>query len=155
MKAKLYKLTINKFYYYGSTTQSLRQRFNEHKSWNKWKIEDWTNATIELIEEFECNNRREREQREDIVLKQHLKNSNCLNTRRAFVTKEERKIISKASSENWRNNNTNKTRNYSINRNKTYVTCNSCKCQITLPNLARHNKSNKHKNSAEVTLPTI
>ena len=138
MKVSLYRLTIGDFFYIGSTSQSLRQRFNEHKSWNKWKIEDWSNATIELIEEFECDTKRQKEEREDYYIKININDTNCLNVRRAYINDDERKEINKKIGKEWCLKNEDKLKEYTTNRNKTKVKCDKCECNISLPNIQRH-----------------
>ena len=147
MKVILYKLSLCEKFYYGTTTQKLKQRFNEHKSWNKWKL-DWTNAKIEIIKEFECNNKREREQEEDIVLREFLGTENCLNTRRSFVTPEEKKEKGKIAMKNWHNKNIEHIKEYSKQRKQKKRKCEKCNIEISNPNFARHKKNCK------VNIPT-
>jgi predicted GIY-YIG superfamily endonuclease len=140
MKVKLYKLMVGGKFYYGTTTQELRQRFNEHKSWNRWKIDDWTSSTIELIEEFECESKRERDKKEDDILKEWIGNPLCLNERRAFISIEESKVKSREIHKIWRESNKDRVETYTHNRNRTCVKCDTCNSIITLPNMSRHKK---------------
>jgi len=139
MKVILYKISLCGKFYYGTTSQKLKQRFNEHKSWNKWKL-DWTYAKIEIIKEFECNTKREREEEEDKVLREFLGTENCLNTRRSYVTPEEQKEKGKIATKKWCNENIEHIKNYSKERNQKKKNCEKCNIEISNPNIARHRK---------------
>lgn len=141
MKVSLYKLSFGcGRFYYGTTTQSLRQRYNEHKSFNRWKIEDWVSSKIELLEEFECESKRERERREDLVLKEYIGNPLCLNLRRAFVTKEESREVNKKVCKKYNEEHKDELREKAKIRNAKRSKCDKCGVEVSNPNLSRHTK---------------
>jgi len=83
--SKIYKLintTTNKVYY-GSTTQDLKTRLREHRSkrnrinreTSKLLFNDNGNVIIELVEEVECNNKKELFDRERF----YIENNECVN----------------------------------------------------------------------------
>lgn len=83
--SKIYKLintTTNKVYY-GSTTQSLKTRLREHKCRRNYEKRETSkllfnendNVVIELVEEVECNNKKELHDRERF----YIENNECVN----------------------------------------------------------------------------
>ena len=116
MTHKIYILTVGKFYYYGSTIGSLKDRLSIHKNdsklmisskklYNKCKENDWK-VKISLVREF--NDDVDIKGLEDEYVKHHLKKEFCLNTNRVRLTAEERKENSKQKHLKW----------YALNRNK-------------------------------------
>ena len=93
-KGKIYKIidNTNDKIYIGSTTQDLKARLRGHKSECKKKdissklILKNNNFRIELIEDYPCNTKRELEIREQYYLDTMV----CVNTKRAYMTKEDR-----------------------------------------------------------------
>ena len=98
---KIYKLQCSDGYYYiGSTIQTLKARFTLHKrkahqegSVNNKKFSHinelgWDNVEILLIEDYPCENKRDLEKKEQEFI--NLNDLLCLNTQKAFQTKEER-----------------------------------------------------------------
>jgi hypothetical protein len=98
---KIYKLQCSDGYYYiGSTIQTLKERLILHK--RKAKQEGsvknkkfshinqlgWDNVEILLLQDYTCQNKRELEKKEQEFI--NLNDVLCLNTQRAFQTKEER-----------------------------------------------------------------
>lgn len=79
--AKIYKIVSSNRddCYIGSTTQEIQRRFVMHKHQHNpclsRKIIEAGDASIELIEEFPCNNRNELERREGF----HIRNNKCIN----------------------------------------------------------------------------
>lgn len=78
------------FIYIGSTTQPLHKRFHEHKNSKRYytskEIIQYTDAYIELIENYPCNSKKELNRREG----QHIRNTeNCVNKQLAGRTKKE------------------------------------------------------------------
>ena len=92
-------------YYIGSTTQLLCKRFSDHKQDYKaylngtyhfvtsFKILELGDAYIELLEEYECENRNQLEKREGEFIREHK--NNCVNRNIAGRTKKEYKIDNK------------------------------------------------------------
>ena len=102
-KGKIYKLidNTNENIYYGSTIQTLKERLRGHNKDLKYFIlkrekSFWCQSNkilmnndykIELIEDYPCNNKKELNRREDYF----IQNFNCINTRSAYNTPEQRK----------------------------------------------------------------
>ena len=100
-------------YYIGSTTQILCKRFSDHNVKYKlylnakhhfvtsFKILELGDAYIELLEEYECDNKTQLEKREGELIREHK--DNCVNkriegrTKKQYTadTKDERKIYKK------------------------------------------------------------
>ena len=86
---KIYKLVCNDGYYYiGSTTQELNNRLYNHKTQSKSgpnKIYSyinsigWDNVIIELIENYNCQSKKELVDREKYYLTKSKKDDLCLN----------------------------------------------------------------------------
>ena len=86
-------------YYIGSTTQLLCKRFSDHKVKYKlyldkkhhfvtsFKILELGDAYIELIEEYECDNKTQLEKREGEFIREHK--NDCVNKRIEGRTKKE------------------------------------------------------------------
>lgn len=89
--SKIYKLwsPSNNLVYYGSTVQTLEQRFREHKSRYKHYIEDnnycayvtsfeimkYMDCKMELLEECPCDNKQQLLKKEA----EYIKNNECVN----------------------------------------------------------------------------
>ena len=104
-RGKIYSMTgIDGHYYIGSTTTSLTDRFRHHKEYSKThdtrvyeycKRVGWKNITIELLEDYPCDSPQELHEREEYHLAPMREDPLCLNTNRAHLTVEERKMIGK------------------------------------------------------------
>jgi hypothetical protein len=99
--SKIYKLQSNDGYYYiGSTILDLNIRLSTHKTSSKhrdYKVykhfeNKWDTVEIILIETYKCNSYTELRIREDEYIKKEIINPYCLNTIRAYNTKEDRKL---------------------------------------------------------------
>ena len=109
-KGKIYKIvnTENNNIYYGSTTQPLHKRLNEHRRqkhnscMSKNLCVDLHNCSIVLVENFECNTREELLMRERF----HIENNVCVNKYSPIKTKEEHKLYKKK----WNDKNIDKRR---------------------------------------------
>ena len=89
-RSKIYRLLCNDGnYYIGGTIEELNVRFNKHKSLSKNinlnkiyiycnKI-GWDNITIELIENYPCDSKKELNKRTDYHINQNENNELCLN----------------------------------------------------------------------------
>lgn len=102
--SKIYKIysPSKNLIYYGSTTQTLSQRFNEHISRHKkynidnnycayvssFLILDCEDYKIELVEEYACNNKQQLLKKEA----EYIKNNECINKEVPLRTKREWKI---------------------------------------------------------------
>lgn len=92
-KGKIYKIhcNITGEDYYGSTTQRLSQRINEHKkkpTISSAIIMGRCNYDVSLIEEYPCNTKRELEERETY----YVRNFPCINNRIPSRTSKQYKI---------------------------------------------------------------
>jgi hypothetical protein len=103
-KSKIYKLysPSKNLVYYGSTVQTLSQRLNEHISRHKkynndnnycayvrsFLVLDCEDYKIELIEEYECNNKQQLLKKEA----EYIKANECVNKEIPLRTKKEWKI---------------------------------------------------------------
>jgi hypothetical protein len=103
-KSKIYKLysPSKNLVYYGSTVQTLSQRLNEHISRHKkynndnnycayvrsFLVLDCEDYKIELIEEYECNNKQQLLKKEA----EYIKSNECVNKEIPLRTKKEWKI---------------------------------------------------------------
>ena len=78
-KGKIYKLwsPSKNLVYYGSTTQTLAQRLQDHKRKNcsSYLIMECEDYKIELLEEYPCNNREQLEKKEG----EYIKANECVN----------------------------------------------------------------------------
>ena len=96
-KGKIYKITSpnTDMIYVGSTTTSLHRRFIHHRfETNHNKVNNssanmfiWGDPTIELIESYPCNNKKELVLREQHYI--DLYSDYCINARSAFTDKVE------------------------------------------------------------------
>jgi hypothetical protein len=94
-KGKIYLITDDKGCYVGSTTQSLKRRYQKHSTdinYNKRKcssskiINKWKSKII-LLEEYPCESRQELLKKE----REWMDKIKCVNKERPFITQEERK----------------------------------------------------------------
>ena len=138
-------------YYIGSTTKSLNERFSKHKSGflqnNRYttchQILNYGNYYIELLEAFQCENRKQLRKREGEYIRQYL--NNIVNDRIAGRTAKElydvnrEQNIKRASDYYHENKNEIK-----IAKNVSHI----CECGHTYShsNKARHLKSIEHQN---------
>ena len=102
--SKIYKIysPSKNLIYYGSTTQTLSQRFNEHISRHKrynidnnycsyvssFLVLDCEDYKIELVEEYACNNKQQLLKKEA----EYIKNNECINKEVPLRTKKEWRI---------------------------------------------------------------
>jgi len=166
---KIYKIickTTNNIYI-GSTCNTLKQRLNEHKSCYKrfklnkqntynnssFKILENNNYEIQLIENYQCNNKKELLERERF----YIIEDNCINkyipTRTNKEYREDNKEYYKKYNKEYQNKNKENLKiqhkiyyeNNKINWEK-YKKKYSCYCgsEIQEQEKARHNKSKKH-----------
>ena len=111
-------------YYIGSTTQLLCKRFSDHKINYKaylkgtskfttsFKILELGNAYIELLEEYECDNKTQLEKREGEFIREHK--NNCVNKRIEGRTKKEYRTDNIEKSKVYREVNIDKAIKYKI-----------------------------------------
>ena len=141
---KIYKITnnVNDYIYIGSTIKTLNQRFSNHKinykrylneknrnvsSYKLFDKYDIENCSIELIENFPCDNRTELEQQESVYI----------NNNKAFCVN---------------NNIPGRTiKDYRIDNKDKINKKNICGCggKFTNSNKSMHYKSKKHLNYLE------
>lgn len=88
-EGKIYRLVCEDGHYYiGSTIQSLGLRLNKHKTMSKEGVNKiyeyinqigWENVTIELLEDFPCQSKKELSAREKTLAKEAKNDPLCLN----------------------------------------------------------------------------
>lgn len=88
-EGKIYRLVCEDGHYYiGSTIQSLMDRFKNHKTLSKQGVNKvyeyingigWEHVTIELLEDYPCQNKKELSAREKTLAKQSKEDPLCLN----------------------------------------------------------------------------
>ena len=91
LSGKIYKLiSIDEYFYIGSTITTLNSRFSKHKSdaknvrskvYTYYNKIGWNNVKIELIEEIRIDNRNNLLLKESEYINKFIKNDKCLNTR--------------------------------------------------------------------------
>lgn len=183
---KIYKLidksNDNKVIYIGSTTQKLNERFRKHKSLSKFKPHikvynyisniGWNNVDIELIENFNCNNKKELETRERYYIDEFETSLNIVKpgrTKQEYINDNKNKISEYH--KNYKEQNEDQLKEYYksrylskhddiIKRTKNYYEKNKilisekrkeiyvCECgsESTQCHKARHEKTKKHLN---------
>jgi len=114
-QCQIYKLIINDdFYYIGTTTQSLHQRKNNHMMEFLWtkpcsEIENYVKSLgveinrenldkifkIELLEQFQCESKKEMLAKKEEHLKQYQGDNKCLNNETSIrkVKQEEENLL--------------------------------------------------------------
>lgn len=100
--SKIYKLICEDgFYYYGSTTSTLTNRLSKHKTNSKIensklythiKTIGWDKVRIQLVEQFQCENKQELLQKENDYILTGKDDNLCLNTIRSYLSSEQRNI---------------------------------------------------------------
>jgi hypothetical protein len=144
---KIYRL-ISKcgLIYIGSTTQLLSKRLSCHKSRFLEGLKDYSSrflfekdidTKIFLIENFACENKEQLLMRE----RYHIENTDCVNIRPAFLTKEEFILKKKE----WQKKGDKKYRE----KNWEYLNYQIIECECgsgfyNSKHIARHRQSNKH-----------
>jgi predicted GIY-YIG superfamily endonuclease len=99
-RAKIYKLTCEDgHYYYGSSCNELRVRFQQHKQdsrkhptrhcYSHIITLGWDKVKIVLVEEFPCESKLELRKREDSFIRPCLSDPFCLNRDRAYASDED------------------------------------------------------------------
>ena len=110
--SKIYKLVCEDgFYYYGSTTSTLANRLSKHKTNSKIensklyrhiKPNGWDKVSIQLIEDFPCQNKQALLQKENEYILSGKDDKLCLNTIQSHSTPEERKMTRQTQRNNSR-----------------------------------------------------
>lgn len=99
---KIYRLVCTDgHYYYGSTTTTLSNRFGCHKHAIKknkhgghyfyFALVSIDTISIELVEEYKCNSRKELLQKENEYIIAHKEDPFCLNTYKSFQSEDDKK----------------------------------------------------------------
>jgi len=135
---KIYKLSHDEMFYYGSTClRWLCQRLAHHhaeikkentsKLYTYLKDKDWKDVSIELVESVNCNSKDELGERETFYIRKGLTSKNCLNTRVALpddISKQNKKDVA-------------------LKNVKQKIIC-ECGAEINKGSKSKHIKSNKH-----------
>ena len=164
-KTLIYKIqhqTKDELLYVGSTThfgnRKVRHKNNcnnaNGKSYNLKlysTIRDnggWDAFNMVIVKEFPCENKRQAEAEEDRIMREMKA---CLNSHRAYITKEEKKEQMKEYREQNRDKVNEQKKEYYIRninkikeKNKEKINC-QCGCAVIKYNLARHKRSKKHQ----------
>jgi hypothetical protein len=103
--SKIYRLVCEDgSYYYGSTIQSLNERFQQHKGSSKTMTSKvythiqeigWDKVRIECVEEVSCKNRKELREIENKYITEYRNDTLCLNTLRSYTPEDEKKNMEK------------------------------------------------------------
>ena len=166
---KIYKIECGETgrIYIGSTIQTLNKRLNQHKTdtkrLGKCVTKDFINPSISLIEDYPCDTNTQLLTRE----RYYMENTDCINTVRPIISKEERKefaiqrsrIYSNSEQrsnvrrifyENNKEEILKKKKKYREDnkekiseRGKKKITC-ECGSTVRKQHLIRHKKSKKH-----------
>ena len=148
-KGKIYKLVCsetNKIYI-GSTIQPLEKRLKCHKTpKNRCITRNFVNPRIYLLLDYPCNTKQELLKKET----EFIKNTDCVNTRTSYTSKEEkleqRKVRYKINIEKHKESS---KKRYLQNKSKiterslTKIKCECGSIQF-YGNLTRHKKTKKH-----------
>lgn len=161
---KIYKLLHNdKVIYCGSTIQKLNERLLGHRNDSKRRPDikvykyvsnvGWDNVKIELIEEYNCNSKKELETRERYYIDELKPDLNVIRpgrTKKEYYNDNKDKI--KILNREYKNNNKDKIaernkiyRQKNMDKKKEKYTC-ECGSELTLCKKSRHEKSIKHMN---------
>lgn len=119
--AKIYKLTgENGLCYYGSTIRDLNTRLIEHRCKSKKNFcitsKLLTNPTIELLENYPCNNKIELLERE----RWYIENNECVNRKVPNKQRKEHKQTEKYKAQQKEYNQTEKRKAINNERNRKY-----------------------------------
>lgn len=101
---KIYKIFKEDQIYIGSTTMSLKLRFNSHINLGNFTRE----YNIELIEDYPCDNNKILTEREQYW----IENTNCINKKNAYVSEEQKLINTRLSASKYYYENKEKRLNY-------------------------------------------
>ncbi len=145
MKYIIYKITISDYTYIGST-KDFTQRKIAHKNLCKKKelkvyelireAGGWDKCEMIPIEEYDCEGQLQARIREEYWRREYNAN---LNTRRAYITEEERNIQDKELTKKWKDNN----RELCIEQASTKYIC-ECGGKYTHSHKTSHNTTSKH-----------
>ena len=164
--SRVYKLTDEKYYYFGSTCMSLHKRFYDHKSVAKkdcnrkiytiFTHERFINNEIKivLVEEFNLESKEQLLKEEDRHIKMNIDDPFCLNSQHAILNLEKCQEYNKNYKTIYYENNKEnlkliKKEYYENNKeklkkknSKRYV----CECgdELTINHKLRHEKTKKH-----------
>lgn len=158
---KIYKLWSpqGEEIYFGSTTNSLTRRFNNHKCMNercssKYLFEKYDDVRIELVEEYPCNNRIELYRKEG----EYIKNNSCINKTNYNKSREEISKDYYEKNKDKYHDHYEKNKDYKLNYQNEYrekniekikerksirIIC-ECGLEVNKDGIARHKKSNRH-----------
>lgn len=157
---KIYKISSNQTdeIYIGSTTQSLSMRMAGHRSNYKryvnnnnsyitsFKILQYEDSKIELIEKYSCKNNKELHNREGYWIKE-LKSINiCIAGRTPKQYREEHKELQKKNCKLWYE----KNKNEYLEKKRKKKHCNICNIDIGQYDFKRHERSLSHQDKIKL-----
>lgn len=152
--AKIYKITNteNDILYIGSTIQKLKRRFAHHKHKQKIGVNypmyeamrglGFDKFNIELIENFDCNDKKELLNREQEIIDMY-DNIKLYNKFRAKRTNDEKKEYQKKYNEKYMTDNRNKILEYKEQWGGKKVLC-ECGREVRRDKIKRHTMSKIH-----------
>ena len=149
-QGKIYKIVSDECdaVYYGSTVQSLIERWWLHKAhFNNWKkTSGWRcaiikyfdeygidNFRIELVEDYPCDNDEQLRMKEQ----EYLDANECVNEIRAYRSIEDERVRALAKYY--------KKRDKVLIKNRQKITCEACGISFSRSSLWKHNNSANHK----------
>jgi len=155
---RIYKLVskTSPYFYFGSTMQTLRQRFNEHKYKSKiyknsklyqqFSYQNFSNneILIQLIEECIFKNEKELREIENRYIQCEISNINCLNSFLTGLNEEEQRDQNKHKCKKYYQQNKQKILEYQ----KAKIKC-ECGRELRKADINRHLKSKTHQQRIE------
>jgi len=127
--------------YVGSTELTLNKRFNKHKTQNctSREILKYSDATIELLELIDCENREQLERREGEYIRQY----NCVNKKIAGRTDKEYREENKEKKKEYNKEYREENKQAIAEKRNEKFTC-ECGGKYTHNNKTIHFKTKKH-----------
>lgn len=154
--AKIYKLLCDDgHYYYGSSCNELRVRFQQHKEDSKknpyQKVYShinelgWDKVSIVLVEEYPCETKSQLRQREDWYIRPSITDALCLNQRKSHWNEEDEREYYKSGRDLERKKVTDKI-GYE-RRKENLLSQYTCECGATLARCGRprHERTQRHR----------
>ncbi len=127
MVFSVYKISSGDFFYYGFTN-NIHKRLNGHKSrlfsgcdYKLYKTIRDNNNVFDLESLYTYENRNDALNKENLLIKTHLDNDKCMNTRKSILTREERRESKKKDYQKYRDNMSDEKKIIFLNKKKQYM----------------------------------